>query len=555
MQLNFRQGLDKAPTNFLGYDSIHNSVDLSTANGNLLVTAAHHTKNFLIDERNTVSSAWGPLVWNNLWGVAPGTPTYFLYWDINISTGAVTRGFTPHSTIYATVPPVSPLVNQHWFDITNIVMNVWDGAAWVPTIRVFAGSITGSLITPFIVGSQAGLTGLIDAGYILYDITGGGIKGPDGEFVTTTTQIMTNHGAFSSPLRLELISATAVAAEIIPAFYCVTSLKNNTIGIASISTGKRPYGVVVNGVLAGAAIDVVTNGLVYNDAWNWDPLLAQELYCDTNGQIVQTPALGIETVRVGIALSAKSALINVDFYGSTGARGVQGPQGLTGPTGATGPSVTGPQGLTGPTGAASTVTGPTGTTGPTGADSFVTGPTGASVTGPTGMALTGPTGGFGPTGADSFVTGPTGATGPSVTGPTGPSVTGPTGAASTVTGPTGPSVTGPTGAASTVTGPTGPSITGPTGADSFVTGPTGPSVTGPTGPTAYATGITTLSIATSTVVAVPGILAGAKVFLTPTDVSATALTGVYISGITPGTDFTITHSLAVGTETFNYLVY
>ena len=71
----------------------------------------------------------------------------------------------------------------------------------------------------------------------------------------------------------------------------------------------------------------------------------------------------------------------------------------------------------------------------------------------------------------------------------------------------------------------------------------------------FGVGSCTLTAGTSTTVNMTGILSNAKVFLQPTSATAAALTGVYVSGITAGASFTITHSIATGSETFNYLIF
>lgn len=472
MKLNFRQGIVSTSTtsNFLSYNQTSSSVDIvSTSNaGNeapITITAAFLDDDYLYEQNGELVSAWGPFSWNSAWGTEPGTVTWYLYWDINQFTGAVTRGYTHAPIIASTGAPTSPLIDQHWFDLATNQMMVWNGTQWSIVIRVFAGYFgsTSNIVTPYPTGSQVGLGNLsvdIDAGYILYGANLQAIRTTLGRFLTTATNILTNpSGSFTSPVQLETLSTSLIAMESIPAFSAIYTDGNGNAGLASATdVTKTAIGIATTNANPGTAVSVVYYGAVYNSLWNWNVASGKNLYAGTAGALVQG-APGAAGTKIGSILNSNTIIISL---------GVVGPQGATGPastvTGPTGPSVTGPAG---PTGAASTVTGPTGAIGATGA------------------SVTGPTGSTGPTGAASTVTGPTGAV-----GATGPSVTGPTGAASTVTGPTGatgPSVTGPTGAASTVTGPTGatgatgPSITGPTGAASTVTGPTGPSVTGPTG--------------------------------------------------------------------------
>lgn len=114
----------------------------------------------MIEERENAVDAWGPLVWNSSWGPAPVGPfTSYLYLDINLASGALTRGFTHLLPRFATVAPVTPGKDQHWFDTTTNIMKVWDGARWTPKARVFAGTFTGgtNVINENAFGSQVGL--------------------------------------------------------------------------------------------------------------------------------------------------------------------------------------------------------------------------------------------------------------------------------------------------------------------------------------------------------------------------------------------------------------
>jgi hypothetical protein len=349
MRLNFRQGLVITQPGYMVYDGPHNTVDISLdPNTSITATATYKSKDFLLVENND-TNAWGPMVWNPTWGIQPGGLIYYLYWDINLASGAITKNFTPHSVIYSTVPPsLNPAIDQHWYDLSVNVMKVWSGTYWIPVIRVFAGSfqVSGHIISQYAPGSQAMINGTFDAGFILYGTDLRGIKDSTGEFVSTTTPIITNQGSYTSPLRLELVSPTAIAAEVIPAFYCVTSNKNNKVGLASILNGKRPIGIVDVDCMPGSAVDIIVHGLAFNDSWNWDQNLSQELYCGLNGEIVQTPSNNptVENIRIGIALSPQSALIDIDFYGSSGG---QGPRGPTGPAGVGLPGPTGPMGPAG----------------------------------------------------------------------------------------------------------------------------------------------------------------------------------------------------------------
>ncbi len=63
----------------------------------------------------------------------------------------------------------------------------------------------------------------------------------------------------------------------------------------------------------------------------------------------------------------------------------------------------------------------------------------------------------------------------------------------------------------------------------------------------------TLTAGMSTVVAAPNVTSGARVLLFPTNAAAAVL-NPYRSATSAGTSFTLTHGVALGTETFDGLV-
>jgi len=439
MKLNFRQGIVTAPIvngspSFLDYNGTYVQI-LATPTTPVIVTVTYGQANYLINEVSSVANAWGPF---------SGSAPFYLYWDIDLATGLITRSYTIYDPITSSVTPTAPAVDQHWYDLNTFIMKVWSGSQWVEKCRVFAGSFNGgSSFTFEPLGTQVGLgpdtTNDVAAGYILRGSDGSGIKTINGNFLTTASPVAVDQGNYSVPVDLEIQS---IAAESIPAFYCVSVKSEGTISVADGADLIHPIiGIVDVNLTYGQAAKIITGGVVYNSNWNWDLTQGKVLYADTSprsiGELTQTAPLASNLIsqQVAIILSAQTVLLTTNASYSVG-RSVDGP---TGPAGAIGQvGATGPAGIS------------------------ITGPTGAGVAGPTGPV--GAPGAIGPAGVKG-ATGPQGVAGlPGSAGPVGS--VGPTGA-------TGPSITGPTGAASNVEGPTGPAGS---------TGPAGPSITGPTGP-------------------------------------------------------------------------
>ena len=122
MNLNFRQGIIRSKTDSFGVPSfIEYNQRTGTVNliddPQLLAVCAHKSSNYLVEEKKGISHAWGPFAWDRD-SNAPEKPTYYLFWDINLSTGEITRGYTSFNPIVSTVKPLKPLKKSLWFDLS-----------------------------------------------------------------------------------------------------------------------------------------------------------------------------------------------------------------------------------------------------------------------------------------------------------------------------------------------------------------------------------------------------------------------------------------------------
>ena len=500
-----------------------------------LMAFADGNVNYLVEEKVTVATAWGP--------IQSGVKQY-LYWNVDRVTGTVTRGICTNDVVVSSIAPNGAVDGDHWFDLSANKMKVYRNGFWRIVYRVFAGMVseTGQL-TMRQTGCQVGAGGTVNGGYILLDMDMRPIRASDGRLVTTDENLRVNIGSYSDPISLEGSTVAMSADEVMPAYTFVAMSRFGAVSAASHLSGKYAIGFIDVPVVAGDVVTVRAGGYVKNEAWNFQANMAgQPVYLGENGTIVFDRPLEPTCQILGwvvdvntLCVSLKIDSQRVGNAGPVGATGPQGPQGDVGPTGPQGlqgdagligtpgePGPTGPQGDIG-------VTGPTGPVGPIGATGDV-GPQGnVGPTGPTGpiglqgdvgqsgpIGPTGPQGDVGPTGpigqqgvaGDAGAVGPTGPQGDAgAVGPTGPQgdagAVGPQGDAGAVgpqgdagaVGPTGPQgdvgVAGPTGPQGVVgvAGPTGPQgdagVAGPTGpqGDAGVAGPQGDvGVAGPTGP-------------------------------------------------------------------------
>lgn len=409
MKIPYTQGLIKAQVDnstlktpiFLSKTG--NYINLNVTTTPFMGVIAHKNKGYLIVEQMPINRAWGPIPAELTW----------LYIDINIVTGAITRGFTNQNFAFGTSLPTIGVSGSHYYKTDSQQMFVYQTNKWIECLRLFVGQVNQlGEITPLPFASQVGLSSLnsdFNAGYIVYDsYTGKAIISSDGTFLTSDNNVIikSTQTNFLS-LNLEKNPVSVIAGESIPA--CTPVYVNNNIAYSTKTSEGIVYGVTDKDSATGEIVSIISNGLL-----NHSKLSELNL----NGLVFVDTNIGLTSIRpnlqstlVGYMLDENTLCVAPRFD-----IGYVGPQGLIGPTGPVGPS----GGPTGPAGIG--VTGPTGNTGPTGpqGNDGLIGPTGPKgfigATGPTGPTGIGIQGDVGPTGPRGF-NGPTGPYGP--TGPAG----------------------------------------------------------------------------------------------------------------------------------------
>lgn len=184
MRINFRQGIVSYPISggaqaFLQKQGLYVSLRASTSHVD--VAFAHRTADYLLTEDTDVNNAWGPI---------PSSIDCWLYWDLDLRTGARTFGFTTVKPVYS--PSQIPGVpDQHWFDTTNAIQYVFTSGRYREVIRVFAAKVNTSTFAglgagfpskPY-AGSQVDLnTANVAVGHIITDSVGVPIRQSNGTF-------------------------------------------------------------------------------------------------------------------------------------------------------------------------------------------------------------------------------------------------------------------------------------------------------------------------------------------------------------------------------------
>jgi len=343
MRISFRQGIVRYPVSGSQQDFLEVSgtyVNLNAANGRIEVTFGHRGTNYLLVENQTVSQAWGPLTTNG---------DHWLYWDIDLDTGARTFGTTAVEPVFQSSQPTN-VAGLHWYDTINNIHYVGDGTTFSEVVRVFAAKITVSGNVPIentAASLSAGLNGLAFAGSqigsnisnyagrIVFDNLGNVVTRENGELFTSEDQFFLD-GSQVNSVRLESNVNYAKASEALGAF---TAVKYNSSGLLEPAV----YDDTDNNVIAlvtesAGGNDVVANvlqGVVRNPSWTWSTIGSKlwvsgatpGLLTETNPNTADPVTYPVNRVPVARVLSTteiifEQGLGGVGKTGATGAAGV-----------------------------------------------------------------------------------------------------------------------------------------------------------------------------------------------------------------------------------------
>lgn len=310
MKLTFRQGVVRHQTDINGNPIF---LQRSAANGQFvdliisptptIIAFAHRVGTYLIEELKTVPQAWGPI----------SSATAYLYWDVNLLTGVLTRGITLLPPLYTSSAPTTPQVDQHWFDTVENIFRVWNGTKWVEKVRCFAGHVTsGAILHPQSIGSQAGLVGEFEAGNIILDSFGMPLRQSNGCFVTTVTWLnVVNLGSVAA--RIDTAIMNGMAAEELPKMSLVQLQQGRRMVLArSTDYRTRVSGIVTEDLYEGEVSRIISTGVVRDSAFSFpDNFINRALFCGPTGQVTTTPPTTGVVQQIGFVYDKDAIFVNI----------------------------------------------------------------------------------------------------------------------------------------------------------------------------------------------------------------------------------------------------
>lgn len=316
-RFNFRHGIARRQE-----DGFGNGANLQPSNGGTFIDiivapdptifiASHYDVDYMLSENTNVTKAWGPF---------NGGTNYFLYWDVDLMTGELTRGYTIHEPRFGVQPPPNPSVDQHWFDNNQTVMKVWTGSLWTEKIRVFACKYQqGASIIDFPIGTQVGINNaVVFAGAILFDNDGKPLQqfqqNRRGRFITTESPL---HSQFSriGNFRVEAAIIQGKARENIPIHHCVAYAEYDEVVLARNLEPEKPcIGLAAEDMNTGEVRSYITKGFITNEIdWDWsDYPVGTPIFVGASGNLLpETPPLQNFIQKVGVIINRTTIYVNI----------------------------------------------------------------------------------------------------------------------------------------------------------------------------------------------------------------------------------------------------
>jgi hypothetical protein len=309
MLLSFRQGLVQVQTNTPFLSRVGNNVRLVCDNTPFIGTFAHGNYNYLLVEPETIATAWhGPFL---------NTSNYYLYIDIDITSGIRTFGHTTVAPTHGSTAPTSPAVDHHFFNLRTNVMQVKTSTRWVDKIRLFVGYLqSGSILNTYAVGSTVALNQSNYSGQILFDDTGKPVKRlekfANGAFLTTESFI-SYQNSLEQSAKAEGFAITAKAVETIPMNYCVCYKDYNKLGLASSTDTTNPcVGISLATYVNNEVVRFIKFGKISNpNSWNWTQPPMSPVFVGKNGEITATVPSDYSMQRIGYIIDSTSVFIDI----------------------------------------------------------------------------------------------------------------------------------------------------------------------------------------------------------------------------------------------------
>lgn len=314
MKLNFRHGLVRYHRDIYGQpaylfrNSPSGDITLLATITPFVISFSHGNAEYLFQESLDVVNAW------NITWVA--NQDYWLYIDLDVTTGERTFGQTSILPVTGNTAPVNPQIDQHWFDFTNNVMKLWNGIAWIEKIRVFVAKYDNATTFVYnLFGSTVGVNIAYHSGFILFDDDNKPLKKFDkfnrGKFITTETALSSQLHRSSSYKLESSIPVSRSRDNLLPGHVvCLTDASE--VGICSAHAPEKPaIGLCMETVYSGEMVTYVTSGHATHVSWSWTNPPGTKVFVDEFGFLTTTVPSISSFQEIGYIVDEKTIYVDI----------------------------------------------------------------------------------------------------------------------------------------------------------------------------------------------------------------------------------------------------
>jgi hypothetical protein len=316
MQIHYTQGLlrgQQDPTTaaklFLQKSGLN--IGIYVTDQPLQAVACHKGNHYLIVEPVNISVGWTVPI-----------GACWLYWDISLTTGAITRGQTIVAPAFGTIDPaayyaslsITPAQDQHYYNKTTMQHYAYASSTWVECVRVFAATINSSgVLTAMSFASQVGIIGEYNAGFIIYSLGGTPLLDPTtSTFLNTGTGYMiktSGNGLVQLDLSYEPL--IGVSAQSLPALSVVRLRTDGLYELADGPSNKPGIALCLFGTAGGSVFRPQPIGLVRGNFQFSSSDISKTVWLGAAGALLTTQPVGYASQVIGIVLGTDALLLTI----------------------------------------------------------------------------------------------------------------------------------------------------------------------------------------------------------------------------------------------------
>lgn len=250
------------------------------------------------------------------WKIEPGR--WFLFLQVDFLTSEITTGKSRFPVFYTDNEPQNVEDGQHWYDVNESVMRVYEDGVWKDTLRLFVGHAEGDKLTQMRVGSQFTTETPIRPIYPVYDTFGYPmrVRSPKdrvGQMPAFQGSITKDLSRSRTLVRLGDFLVGSTASTYLHPFCLVHLLPGSKVKFSdSTDPFNRVIGMVVDGAETGSLVDIKTFGFVKNSNWDWSNAeISRPLFSDGAGNVTTIPQETGVHQQVGFVLSRDTIFLDI----------------------------------------------------------------------------------------------------------------------------------------------------------------------------------------------------------------------------------------------------